>query len=351
MKQTLQVSAPGSMMVTGEHAVVYGQPAIVCAIEQRVQVSVSTLETRIAEVHSTIAAPVTMSLDNIVIDGPMKFVLAAISHYADKLQCGMRINITSEINHTMGLGSSAAVTAASLAAIDILVRDNPALDKLKHDLPTSSEQAKSKLPDIAGLHKTGLQITRSIQCRGSGADLAASLHGGMIAYQLPSTGDRSAGNRSPGNGSAGNGVVDNCRNASMQLLPMPPLLSLRYVGYKTPTAEVLARIAAAREGNEQYYDDLYQLMGDCAAATISAAQSNNWNSFGNYLQQYQNHMQALGVSDDALEQLISDARRNPETMAVKISGSGLGDCVVALGSVPDGFTRLTVASEGLRIDA
>jgi len=330
MMRTLQVSAPGSMMVTGEHAVVYGQPAIVCAIEQRIHIRVTALDERIAEVHSTIAAPVIMSLDDIVIEGPMKFVLAVIAHYADQLQCGLRLNITSEIDQTMGLGSSAAVTAASLAAIDRLAHGNEL---------QGNEQPDNQLPDISQLHNTGLKITRDIQGRGSGADLAASLHGGMIAYQLPAHSTDCTDS------------TDASGNASMHLLPTPQQLSLCYVGYKTPTAEVLARIAIARKGNEQFYDDLYDQMGDCARATIVAAEREDWISFGHHLQQYQHHMQTLGVSDSALDHLIAEGRRNPDTMAVKISGSGLGDCVLALGGIPEGFTRLTVASKGLLIDA
>ncbi len=303
-------------MVTGEHAVVYGQPAIVCAVEQRIQITATTLESRVAEVHSTIAAPVSTSLDAIVVDGPMKFVLAVIAHYSDYLQQGVRLNIASEINPTMGLGSSAAVTAASLAAIHYLVH--------------GSEQ-----PDLRELHQTGLKITRDIQGRGSGADLAASLNGGMLAYQLPTPAETQGACATP---------------ATVQSLPLPPDFSLRYCGYKTPTAEVLAKVAAAREGNEKHYDDLYIQMGACAKATISAARNKNWPSFANHLQAYQNLMQALGVSDDTLQQLIAEARRNPDTMAVKISGSGLGDCVVAVGPVPDGFTPLTVASKGLHFE-
>lgn len=318
MKRELKVSAPGSMMVTGEHAVVYGHPAIVCAIEQRIQVTVSALTRRVVEVHSTISAPVTMPLDSIVVEGPMKFVLAVIAQYADQLQFGIRVDVRSDINPVMGLGSSAAVTAASLAAIDTVAN--------------RTEKPDFELPVMKKLHKAGLQIIRDIQGRGSGADLAASLHGGMIAYRLPS------------------GFCAEDKDASMQLLPASPQLSLCYVGYKTPTSEVLAKVAAERKGKEPLYDDLYQQMGDCATQTISAARDKDWRRFGLHLQSYQNHLKTLGVSDQALEQLVAEGSRNPDTIAVKISGSGLGDCVLAVGAVPESFTNLTVASDGVRID-
>ena len=58
-------------------------------------------------------------------------------------------------------------------------------------------------------------------------------------------------------------------------------------------------------------------------------------------------MDALGVSDDALNAIVADARGSGATAAIKISGSGLGDSVVAVGDVPPGFTPVHIAHEGL----
>ena len=37
----ISTSAPGSLMISGEHAVVYGHPAIVCAIDARVHITLT----------------------------------------------------------------------------------------------------------------------------------------------------------------------------------------------------------------------------------------------------------------------------------------------------------------------
>ena len=57
-------------------------------------------------------------------------------------------------------------------------------------------------------------------------------------------------------------------------------------------------------------------------------------------------MRELGVSDAKMEQMIESAKG---AMAAKISGSGLGDCVVALGKTPEGFTPVEIAQRGLVI--
>merc|ERR1711865_1201575 len=70
----------------------------------------------------------------------------------------------------LGLGSSAAVTVATLG--------------LLHEL-TNQEATAPLLKSKVRLHTAALKLTRQLQGRGSGADLAASLHGGLLGYQLP----------------------------------------------------------------------------------------------------------------------------------------------------------------------
>ena len=40
----LKASAPGSLMLMGEHAVLHGKKALVCAIDQRISVSLTPRE-------------------------------------------------------------------------------------------------------------------------------------------------------------------------------------------------------------------------------------------------------------------------------------------------------------------
>jgi len=309
----MKVSAPGSIMITGEHAVVYGHVAIVAAIEQRIAIEVTPLETRDLEIVSEIAPTTTVPLDGLAVEGPYRFVLAAAARFAAQMPHGVRLDIRSEIDPTLGLGSSAAVTVAALGAFA----------RLCH-APTD------------GLHTAALAIVRHIQGRGSGADLAASLRGGMNAYRLTPemlTGAPPAEAR-----------------ASIERLPSPPGLSLSYAGYKTPTAEVLAQIARAMEGREDDFAALYARMGETAQTAVDAALQGDWPGFGAALSLYQDHMAELGVCDETLARIIAGAKTTPGLLTAKISGSGLGDCVMAVGARPAGFTAVSVAEEGLTID-
>ncbi|UZD90625.1 mevalonate kinase [Cognatishimia activa] len=298
----IRASAPGSIMITGEHAVVYGHRAVVAAIEQRITVELAPRDDRVVTIRSSIADTLETSLDNLAEGGVYKFVLAAVALHRNALNSGFDLSIASEIDPTLGLGSSAAVTVAVLGAL------------------------KKRLgQDMDDVHANALAIVRAIQGRGSGADLAASCYGGMISYRsMPSV--------------------------EWAPLPNPPQLSLRYAGYKTPTSEVLQMIAARMKGSEDQFDRLYAKMGDEADQAIAAAHDNDWQSFAQSLTQYQCLMTELGVSDGVLDQIVQDTSKEPEVLAAKISGSGLGDCVVALGACPSGFTPAPIAQQGLVFD-
>ena len=294
-------SAPGSVMVIGEHAVVLGAPSLVAAIDQRAEVTVEALEDNKVEIFSEIAAPLETHLRALPMIGPYRYLTAAIKELG--VERGVRITTKSQIDPTMGLGSSAAVTIAAIGALARM------------------------LGREIDVHRTALSIVRDIQGRGSGADLAASLHGGLVGYQLEEPA----------------GTV-----ARFDAMPVPPTLALKYVGYKTPTGEVLEQVAWAASKEPRYYSRVYEEMRLCSEAGIESAKAGRWAALAAHLDAYQNLLEALGVSDENLEELVFDARMKG-AMAAKISGSGLGDCVLAFGSVPEGFTPAGLAGEGLVI--
>lgn len=89
-------------------------------------------------------------------------------------------------------------------------------------------------------------------------------------------------------------------------------------------------------------------MGVSADNAIAAAKAQDWQTFAQALNHYQHHLDALGVSDATLHQLLAQARTHADCQAVKISGSGLGDCIVALGNTPPpAHIPVTIANTGV----
>lgn len=319
--QCLTISAPGSIMITGEHAVVYGHPALVAAIKQRITLTFEERQDRLIEVHSDICPTISVVLDKAQPEGPLRYVFGAVALYQQSLKHGLTIHISSDIDPTLGLGSSAAVTIAMLGGLRLITQKSGHFSSSDYD----------------EIHRQALGLVRQIQGRGSGADLAASLYGGMIAYQLPE------------------GLVTSSRDKSSQdfamieQMPKPPEMSLRYCGYKTPTGTVLAQIAERMNGKEEDFSKLYERMGETASATIKAAKTQNWPDFATKINEYQSLMEELGVSDATLDELIKQARQSAGITAAKISGSGLGDCIVAFGPKPASHQSAHLAELGLKI--
>ena len=356
----MSASAPGSIMITGEHAVVYGYPAVVCAIDQRVTITATPQATRQLQIFSGISDPVAVALDGFDVSGPMRFVLAAVALYRGRLSHGLRLDIVSQIDPTLGLGSSAAVTIATLGLLEALTQTQTQTQAQSGTAPkteTRTRCAPLSARHKAQLHHQALRIIRNLQGRGSGADLAASLHGGLLGYQL----GLAAANKAIVNGppkDAGMFLqplekgdhVSNVEHATILSLPRPPQMSLCYCGYKTPTGQVLAALAQKMVGREAEFAALYALMGACAMAAISSAQRDDWQLFGEQLNAYQSLLVELGVSDPTLDGLVARARDQTGVTAAKISGSGLGDCILALGPLVAQHQPAPFTAKGLLLN-
>lgn len=301
---TIETSASGSVMICGEHAVVYGQPAIVAAIAQQIRVRLTPRNDDKITIHSALG-DYESTAGFLKPYRPLAFVIACLERYPHS--GGLTLEIDSAIDPTLGLGSSAAVTVATLAAL------------ARH---TGEDERRETL------HTQALTIVRSLQSRGSGADLAASLWGGMIAYR-------------------------NLPEVSVSALPLPPVdVGLRYSGYKTPTDVVLYQIAEKMRGSPDFYAQLYQTMGETAAHAIAAAEHHHWQDFYAALARYQQHMEELGVCDDTLAAMIAAARAHPDTLASKISGSGLGDCIISFAkTLPADHQKITIDMQGVQFIA
>lgn len=282
----IEVTAPGSIMLMGEHAVLFGEPALACAVDARLAVELRPRDDRQVLIDSALGH-YHGSLDALTPMPALAFVLAVIERYRAQLTHGFELVIRSGFSHTVGLGSSAAVTAAATAALACYAGAET---------------------DARALFDNALAAVHQVQQgRGSGTDLAASIHGGVIAYRL--------------------------QPRELRPLPGCPPLALYYSGYKLKTPEVLARVEQRARHQPQLYRSLYRLMGQTTRAAEQALQAQDWPALGELMNVYQGLMDALGVCDATLAEMVYRLREEPAVHGSKISGSGLGDCVLALGQV------------------
>ena len=95
--------------------------------------------------------------------------------------------------------------------------------------------------------------------------------------------------------------------------------------------DVIALVNRKAESEPEKYTKLYQYMGQVASSTITLLERGNFDMAGNLMNKYQILMEQLGVCDDTLKEMVTQLQNDSNVLGAKISGSGLGDCVISLG--------------------
>jgi mevalonate kinase len=279
-------------MLLGEHAVLHGRRALVCAIDKRITISLSKINNRILRILSdlgTYEAP----LDNLTDHPDFRFVLDAVKQVS--LEQGIELKIESEFSSDIGFGSSAAVTVATHSALMQLNSGSPG------EFAPPGRATPPAEPFLMELFKRSLATIHRVQGRGSGADVVASVFGGVVAY----------------------------RAEPLEIVPLEesfPLTAV-YSGSKMKTADVIRLVEERRALNPEYYEKIFDRMDASVGEVIS-----DFPTLGKNLILNQKLMEEMGLCNAALAEIIG-IFQTLETPA-KISGSGLGDCAIGLGNFP-----------------
>ena len=280
---SITASAPGSLMLLGEHAVLHGHRSLVCAINRRITVRLFPLEGEAVRITSELGS-YESPLSDLMEHSALRFVIQAIRQHADKLPFGFELKIDSEFSPDIGFGSSAAVTVAVHAAILACLL--------------------GEAPENGLLFNESLQTVHAVQGRGSGADLAASVFGGMVAYTTA---------------------------PAFQPLAISIPLTAVYCGYKTPTPEVILKVEQLRADDPGKYERIFSEMGADAENAMQCLRNHDLPGFGNILNHNQQLMDEMGVNTPELQEIVEALQAAPDVFGAKISGSGLGDCAVGIG--------------------
>jgi len=143
------VSAPGKIILSGEHSVVYGQPAVLGAINRRLFIEIEKSEDKLEIIsdEDTVLA---------------YYALQKIEEFLGKKINNFKIKIKSEIPINRGMGSSAALSVAMVGGVFHWLNE---------------EWNKSLINRIA------YEIEKKQHQNPSGCDNSISLFGGLIIFQ------------------------------------------------------------------------------------------------------------------------------------------------------------------------
>ncbi|MDD1700542.1 MAG: mevalonate kinase [Methanoregula sp.] len=249
-------SAPGKVFLFGEHAVVYGKPGIAMAIKPRVFVTV-----RNAKRPQRAKSP--------YIDGCFEAMGVMGSVY-----------INSQIPSSSGLGSSAAVTVATLSAIN----DEFSLHKSREDIA-----------DMA------FEIEKKVQKgRASPTDTTVSMYGGIV---LISGGSRRR---------------------------LPPQHMHLVIGDSLVSHSTAKMVELVGEQKKKHPEIVNPILDAIEGVSMSAIHHlNNPKELGRYMNMNHALLEALGVGHPQLSKIVL-ASREAGAFGAKITGAGGGGCMVAL---------------------
>ncbi len=271
---TTTCSAPGKIYLFGEHAVVYGEPAIACAVELRTRVSAKKAD----------AVTISSGIGNTGLDFEVHpYVSSAIKKLDSP---DVAIEITSDIPVGSGLGSSAAVTIATLAAINI-----------EFGLGYENEE----------LAKMGHEIEKEVQGAASPTDTFVSTFGGVV--EIPS-------------------------RKRLNLLDCGIVIGNTNKGASPKkTAKLVKQVAQLKEEYPEMINPIIRTIGSFARQGEVLVSEKDYNSLGKLMNVNHGLLDALGVCTMELSALVY-AARNAGAYGAKLTGAGGGGCMVALTDSP-----------------
>jgi len=289
--EEVTASAPGKVILVGEHFVVLGKPALVMAIDRRAYVTASRLPGKQIEVRSEQIADLTPRQVEPILRAAR--VAQALSGETQ----GLRIVVRSEIPPSAGLGSSAAVAAATAAAVGKLL-----------GRPLSKEET----------YHAALEAEKSVHGTPSGVDPAVSTYGGIVLFQR------------------GEPLVR--LSATVEI----PLI-IGNTGIERTTGDLVARVRALKER----YPQLTAVVSEAAAlivqGTKEAIEKGDLDRVGDLLNVNHGLLSSVAVSEPTLERLVYAARK-AGALGAKLTGAGGGGCMIALAQ-PERLDAVAAAIE------
>ncbi len=277
-------SAPGKFVILGEHAVVYGEPAIALAIDRRFSVSVAPgpgfrINGEAADIDSN----------------------PHIRHIASLH--GMRslhLHSESRIPPGAGLGSSAALSVAFSGAMRRL-----------HGLDADPEAVANEAFDAEF----------AAQGRGSPMDTSASTHGMGVSLNLP------------GHGRPLWSIERDGNRWDIRDIDVPEMtFVIGHTGIRASTGAQVEKVRKFR-GRNRFAADIIEEIGDMTVEGMDALRRDDRTELGRIMTYDHKLLSILGVSCRELNKLVDASL--PHAYGAKLTGAGGGGCMVALTDEPE----------------
>ena len=275
-------SAPGKVILFGEHFVVYGVKAILCSINKRVTVTAEKTSERKISINSKIGK-LELEPDKPIseINSPLKPFYYLANKSIENKDSGIRIQIDSEIPLGAGLGSSSACCVAGAAAIFKLFGN------------ISREEVL----------KLAIEAERTIFENTSGADCTVCTYGGIMEYD---------------------------KNKGFKKIEHEPNFQLVIINsnMEHSTQSMVSKVKEFENKNKEEFSKLSNLESKLVEDVLKLVKENKIQEIGQKMNQNQEYLENIGISNKELTKMIKIGQES--SFGAKITGSGGGGCIFAL---------------------
>ena len=277
-----KASAPGKVILFGEHFVVYGVKAILCSINKRVTVTAEKTSERKISINSDIGNLI-LEPNKLIseINSPLKPFYYLANKAIKNQDAGIEIKIKSEIPLGAGLGSSSACCVAGAAAIFKLFGD----------------VSKEKILELA------IEAERTIFENTSGADCTVCTYGGIIEY---------------GKKQGFKKIED---EPNFQLV-------IANSNIEHSTESMVSGVKTFVIKNKEKFSKLLNQESKLVEDVLKLLKENNPEALGEKINQNQKYLETIGISNNQLKKMIEIGQKT--SFGAKITGSGGGGCIFAL---------------------
>lgn len=291
-------SAPGKVILLGEHFIVYGGKAVLCAIDRRIRAESELDDSGRIRIESSLGkADVDINANLVEVDSALRpVVFIAKKTLAEKSPVsGIRISITADFPSGVGLGSSSACCVAVASSV----------------LGLFGSHSREQTLQLA------IEAERTIFENTSGADCNVCTYGGIIEYQ---------------------------RHGATERIQFEPGFTLVVADSKMThsTSDVVSRVKRYKDANPAIFSLLCSQEEGLIEEAIAALRENNLAVVGSKMSQNQKFLEQIGVSNETLRSMIRAV--DGVAYGAKLTGAGDGGCIIAL---TDG-TNNSASIESLR---
>ena len=277
-----KASAPGKVILFGEHFVVYGVKAILCSINKRITVTAEKISDKKIVINSEIGNLILEPNKSISeINSPLKPFYYLGNKVIKNQDTGIQIKIDSEIPLGVGLGSSSACCVAGAAAIF----------KLFGDI------SKEEILELA------IEAERTIFENTSGADCTVCVYGGIMEY------DKKQGFKK---------IED---KPNFQLV-------IANSNIEHSTESMVSEVKAFTIKNKEEFSKLLNQELELVEDVLKLLKENNTIELGEKINQNQEYLETIGISNNQLREMIEIGQKT--SFGAKITGSGGGGCIFAI---------------------